>query len=65
MTKSRLPQPENITIIGEPTKNQTDFPPKITLPNTKKASHGFIKYPCHIIWYTYGVYRQKRRPERY
>ena len=28
MTKSILPQPENITIIGEPTKNQTDFPPK-------------------------------------
>ena len=37
MTKSILPQPENITIIGEPTKNQTDFPPKITLPNTKKG----------------------------
>lgn len=42
MIKSILPQPENNTIIGEPTKNQIDFPPKISLPNTKKRIQRII-----------------------
>lgn len=61
MTKSILPQPENITIIGEPTKNQTDFPPKITLPNTKKGFNELYELVIalsniHVI--SYGIFME-------
>ena len=68
MTKSILPQPENNTIIGEPIKNQIDFPPKITLPNTKKGFNELYELVMalsniHVISYLWSLSPEKETRE--